>query len=137
MRFLIGITTALLLAVAACATASDSPDLAEVTDVNVTLGEWFVTPVEKEVQSGVVRLTVRNVGTLVHEVEVIRKIDEFQEYEIGELEDIASGDVAVIELPVSAGRYELACTIVQEEDDGRVYNHYRLGMFDFITVSDS
>ena len=115
-------------------TAAASPRRAVV---EVAIGEWFIIPASEEPPSGDVQLVIRNVGGYAHEIEVIRKVAQYQEYEVAEIEDIAPGETATLTLQLSQGTYELACTIVERQADGKVDDHYRLGMSTFISVTDS
>ena len=109
---------------------------AQRAEVEVVIGEWFIVSASEGAPSGDVKLVIRNYGRYVHEIEVIRKVAEYQEYEAAEVEDIAPGETATIDLQLSKGTYELACTIVERQADGRVDDHYRLGMSTFISVTD-
>ncbi|MDP6549148.1 MAG: cupredoxin domain-containing protein [Dehalococcoidia bacterium] len=104
--------------------------------MEVDLGEWFIVSGGEEAPSGEVKLVIRNQGRYVHEFEVIRKVAEYQEYEVAEVDDIAPGETATLDLQLSPGTYELACTIVEREADGTVYNHYLLGMSTYIYVPE-
>ncbi len=109
---------------------------AQRAEVEIIIGEWFIALSGEEPPSGDVKLVIRNYGQYVHEIEVIRKLGEYQEYEVAEIEDIAPGETRALGFQFSPGTYELACTIVERKADGRILNHYQLGMFTFIDVPE-
>ena len=136
-----------VLLLGACSKAGPLPDEpiksvdaaaagAQRAEVEIVIGEWFITSTSETVPSGPASLVVRNAGQYLHEVEVLRNLGGHQEYEVAEIEDIAPGETATLNLQLSPGTYELACTIVEKTASGSVYNHYLLGMSTFINVTD-
>jgi len=107
------------------------------TTVNVELGEYFVKPDKNRVAPGKVRFVAKNVGTMEHELIVLRtdlaadalpvntaedKAEEEQAGQVlGEIEpeDLPPGKSAEMTLDLTAGHYVLLCNIK---------GHYRLGM---------
>ena len=109
-------------------------DEKSVSEIDVSLGEWFIAASQDPVTAGEVRFTTKNIGIIVHELEIFRKDGQFQEFEIGEIEDIAPGESPELQLPLEPGMYELICVIVEKTDSGGILDHYALGMHTTITV---
>lgn len=117
--------------------------------VEVTLGEWSVLPDPESVTAGQVDFEVTNEGKVVHELVVIEtdldagelptvedgSVDESKVDVLTEAEDIDAGGRADLAPDLEAGTYALVCNVVDEDDDGSVRSHYRLGMRTGFTVS--
>ncbi|MBC8452939.1 MAG: hypothetical protein H8D69_00535 [Chloroflexi bacterium] len=108
----------------------------EESKVEISVGEWFIAAPQASISSGDVLLSTTNDGSIVHEIEVFRKDGPFQEFEIGEIEDIGPDETVDLELPLEPGNYELICTIVEKTDSGEIFDHYALGMHTTLTVTD-
>ncbi len=113
---------------------SCSNDEKFVSEVDVSLGEWFIAAPQDPIAADDVLFVVENVGSMVHEIEIFRKDGQYQEFEIGEIEDIAPGESPELQLPLEPGVYELICVIVEKTDMGEILNHYELGMHTILTV---
>lgn len=129
-----------LIFVAGCAAAGGT--------VNVTLQEWAVVSDKAEITAGKVTFEVTNDGPNdVHEFVVLKtdlapgdlptddtgKVDEAgggMEV-MGEIEDVAVGASAPLELDLVAGKYVLLCNIYSEEEQEA---HYAEGMRIAFTV---
>ena len=152
-RFVL-VASAVLASLALAATpafAQDSEEAEETdsatgTTVNVQVQEWAVIPDTLSASAGSVTFDVENVGPEdLHEFVVVRTdlpasdlptaedgaFDEEAEgvQVLGELEDIEVGATDSLTLDLEPGHYVLLCNLVQEEDDGTVESHYRMGMW--------
>lgn len=137
---------ALLGAIGLVACGDDDDSGGGDGDVSVTLSEWIVEPDPTTVDAGSVTFTGDNQGSETHELVVVRAdspadlptdadgaVDEaaFEEAgveEIGEIEDIESGNSAELSADLESGSYVLFCNIVEEEEDGEIESHYAEGM---------
>lgn len=124
-----------LLAVSLIATGVASSSTGAST-VKVTLKEFKLQPSPKTVKAGPVTFAVQNVGSIVHEMVVIKtdaapgtlpvKADRVSEKgAIGEVPDVASGKSKKVTLNLKAGRYVLLCNLK---------GHYKLGQWSAFTV---
>ena len=91
------------------------------TSISVRLDEWSVVPDKATAAPGVIRFVAENVGERTHEL-VLYKDGE----ELGEVEGLGAGGIQSMSLKVAAGKYELACLIV--ETTGDKADHYKKGM---------
>jgi uncharacterized cupredoxin-like copper-binding protein len=104
----------------------------------VTMGkpsEYAMTPVPAEISAGTVTFQVKNEGTLVHEMVVIKtdkgaanlgtdgEADE--NGAVDEVADLPVGESKTLELDLAAGKYALVCNIP---------GHYAAGMYADFTV---
>ena len=99
--------------------------------VNVKLREMWIQPSPTTVSAGKVTFRVRNVGTVEHEMVVLRrnatprlplkrfKAAEDEKAFVGEADGIAPGKVKSVTLTLAKGNYLLLCNVV---------GHYQLGM---------
>lgn len=141
------IGTLLVLTVAAISLACSGPD--SVTNVDITLHEWGISPAAIEVEADTIAFNVNNDGPDdSHEFVVIRigntsiagipvvdgMIPEDEVDFVDELEEIGVGESGTLEVDLSAGRYLLLCNIVEEEDDG-TESHFELGMRALLIVN--
>jgi uncharacterized cupredoxin-like copper-binding protein len=106
--------------------------------VVVTMGtpsEYAMTPEPTEISAGTVTFEVKNEGTLVHEMVVIKtdkaaanlgtdgEADESGA--VDEVADLPVGESETLELDLTAGKYALVCNLP---------GHYAAGMYADFTV---
>lgn len=104
--------------------------------VNVGLIEYSVTPDKAEVKAGAIRFVAKNTSpTQMHELAVLKKLDDGTVTNEGEVEDIPAGASGEVILELGPGAYELACLIVPGEA-GSTVDHYEEGMHVDFTVAE-
>ena len=132
---LLALSTA--LAMGAC---SDGGEKGGV--VNVTESEWSVVPDRESVKAGEVTFKDTNKGDEKHELVVVKtdlpahqlpttaegKVDEDQVNVIGEIEEFESGATEEATFNLTPGKYVLLCNIAEQEANGEIESHYKLGM---------
>ena len=107
-------------------------------DDTVTVGliEFAVTPDKTSVKAGAIRFVAENTSEdQVHELAVLKKLEDGSLGNEGEIEDIAAGDGGEVILDLEPGDYELACLIVPGEA-GSTFDHYEEGMHTDFTVTE-
>jgi uncharacterized cupredoxin-like copper-binding protein len=119
----------LVAAAIAVASALAGSDASSATTVRVKLDEMKVIGAPKSVPAGPVTFIAKNIGTVEHELVVVKSnkplvVRKYKAHEppgatIGELEDIPVGKTKKRTWNLSAGRYYLICNIA---------GHYQLGM---------
>jgi uncharacterized cupredoxin-like copper-binding protein len=97
--------------------------------LSMKLREMSISPTRVHAPTGNVTLTARNLGSIEHELVVVRaprsgklRIDHYRADEaaaVGEVEELAPGKTGHVTLKLKAGRYVLLCNIP---------GHYQLGM---------
>jgi uncharacterized cupredoxin-like copper-binding protein len=125
--------------------------------VKVTLEEYTLTPHPNEVKAGGVKFEVDNVGTMTHEMVVVRApsaaalpkvttanpdraigdVDEEaipESAKVGETGDVKPGQHVVKKFKLAPGTYVLFCNIDDKNPDGTVISHFQQGMSDTVTV---
>ena len=125
--------------------------------VKVTLEEFTLTPHPNEVKAGAVKFEVDNVGTMTHEMVVVRApsaaalpkvtapnpdraigdVDEEaipSRDKVGETGDVKPGQHVVKTFKFTPGTYVLFCNIDDKNADGSITSHFQSGMSDTITV---
>ena len=117
----------------------------------VTVSEWIVKPQPIEVKAGAVRITVKNVGIMQHEMLLYRtnanelplkangSVDEDAAAAnfVGEISDLPAGTAKTKTFDLKlVGLYTLFCNIEEKTADGDV-SHYVNGMVSRLTVSYS
>ena len=106
------------------------------TTVGVKVREMRIIPARLKVPAGRVTFQVRNVGTIDHELVVIRAngraalpVHNYRAEEgravVGEADDVAPGHAKRVTLALTPGRYFLICNIP---------GHYQLGMSALLRV---
>ena len=137
------IAASLLVALAACGEAEDTPTPTPVqTDVSVRLSEWAVEPSLSSAMAGEVEFAATNEGTLEHELIVMRTelapdalvvdsglVDEDASGTvIGEIEpeELQPGQTSSSAWTLESGNYVLFCNIP---------GHYTNGMHSAFTVN--
>lgn len=127
-----------------------SPKPAEAEQVNVTLGEWTVTPDKTTVKAGQVYFLADNQGPEdPHELVIIRtdlepgqlpvvegRVPEDQVDFIGEIEAFSPGTQAAHTFELAPGNYALVCNIAEMEG-GALESHYQMGMYTRLVVEES
>jgi uncharacterized cupredoxin-like copper-binding protein len=117
------------------------PKPAGAEQLNVSLGEWTVTPDRTTIPAGPVYFLVNNLGPEdPHELVIIRthlapdqlpvvdgRVPEDQVELIGEIEEFAPGTQAANTFDLAPGNYALICNIAEMEN-GELESHYQLGM---------
>jgi len=119
---------------------------AGASSADVTLQEWAVVPSTSSFSAGNVTFNVKNAGTEVHEMVVLKtdlgllelptgsdgKVDEEAANleAMGEVSELDAGKSGSVTLDLAAGRYLLICNVV--DADGTA--HYGKGMVTEITV---
>ena len=104
--------------------------------VEVGLIEYSVTSDKASVKAGRIKFVAENTSkSQVHELAVLRKMDDGQFDNEGEIEDIGAGDGGEVVLELEPGDYELACLIAAGEA-GSTVDHYEEGMKIPFTVTE-
>ncbi|MEX2100617.1 MAG: cupredoxin domain-containing protein [Acidimicrobiia bacterium] len=148
MRFKIASALAAALLVGALAPGG-SASAAKTKTVKVKLLEFQVRPKPTSVKAGNVRFKAKNIGTIDHEMVVVRtdgaslpvsadgSVDEegvSESATIGEVEDVAPKKSKVFKAKaLTPGTYTLFCNIV-ETTGGTLLVHYARGMHTTFTV---
>lgn len=117
--------------------------------VDVKLQEYAVLPATPSTKAGLVHFAIENAGQEAHELVIVKADDPaalptttdgaFDEGRapagsvIGEVEPFPGGSRCDGTFQLAAGRYVLACNIVEREDDA-VEAHFKLGMRTGFTV---
>ncbi len=125
--------------------------------VGVDLFEYQVLAKPPEAKAGSVQITAKNVGTIQHEMIVVRApsaealpkvtepggeravgdVDEEAlppEDAVGEISEFKAGKTVAKSFKLSPGTYVLFCNIDVENPDGTVTSHYQEGMHTTIDV---
>jgi uncharacterized cupredoxin-like copper-binding protein len=119
----------------------------DATQLNVSIGDWFITPENPTVAAGKVYFLVSNDAEVeAHEFVVIKsdlaphelpvtdgKVPEDQVELLGEIEPFAADSDASLVLDLEPGNYVLICNIAEEES-GQLESHYGEGMQTSLTV---
>lgn len=109
--------------------------------LNVSLGEWTVTPERTTVPAGQVYFLANNLGPEdPHELVIIRtnlppdqlsvvdgRVAEDQVNLVGEIEEFTPGTQAAATFDLTPGNYALICNIAEMEN-GQLESHYQMGM---------
>ena len=104
--------------------------------VAVTLVEYAVQPDKDTVATGAIRFVASNTSaSQVHELAVLRRNQNGQLENEGEIEDIDPGAGGELVLELEPGEYELACLIAPGEA-GSTVDHYEQGMHIAFTVTE-
>ena len=103
---------------------------AQAGALDVPLGEWWIKPEPAKTAAGSVEFLAVNEGKVVHELEVIKTdtpagdlpvkdgVAEVDGKEIGEVEDIAAGAAAPLQLSLDKGHYILICNLPSHYEQG-------------------
>lgn len=126
--------------------------------VKVTLEEFTITPHPNQVKAGPVHFAVDNVGTITHEMVLVRApsaaalprvttatadraVGDVNEEaipesdKIGETGDVDPGRNALKTFRLTPGTYVMFCNIDEHASDGTIINHFQHGMSDTITAT--
>ncbi len=125
--------------------------------LGVDLQEYKVLPTATEVKSGSVQFTVKNVGTVDHEMILVRgasaealpkvtaaggerAVGDVDEEAlppadaIGEVSETKPGKTVVKSFKLTPGTYVVFCNIDEKNADGTVTSHFQQGMYNTLTV---
>ena len=133
-RLLVGLC--LLVVVASCSSAPEA--LPADVNVIVDLKEYTITLNTPTVKAGIVKIGIRNMGTMVHDFDLIKtdlapdklpidgasaqaKTDGL----VKQMINIAQGRVTTLEAQLEPGHYVIICNVA---------GHYQLGMRAELTV---
>ena len=127
-------STASAEAVAATRTIQSQSTATVQGAIKVSLAEWSVRASRSKAKAGKVVFTVTNIGTVTHEMVVIRTAklasrlahggEASEEGSAGEVSDLDPGQTKTVSLHLNRGRYALICN-----EPG----HYKSGMYtDFV-----
>lgn len=117
--------------------------------IAVELNEHDIVASPGTADAGEVTFDLENSGEETHEFVVVKTdlaADDLPTADDGsfveddlevvdEIEDLATGASQSLTLDLEAGRYLLACNIVEEEENGELESHFELGMHSTFTVS--
>lgn len=107
----------------ACSSGAD-PDVADLQEVTVTMGDFWFEASESVFQAGVpYRFVLRNEGRLAHELAVVPRGDEDEGNLLFEVEedDLPAGATITREFIFpAAGEYDFACFISGHYEGGMV-----------------
>ncbi len=107
---------------------ASSADAAPADDtVRVDLSEFAVQPDKTSVKAGNIQFVASNRGAMVHELAVLRVMENGSFENMGELETLPAGESGTITVRLEAGEYQLACLIAAGEA-GSTVDHYKQGM---------
>lgn len=117
--------------------AKGTPVLVEVGDTQGVDGPMTMTVSPASVAAGKVTFTLKNTGTIEHEVVVLKTDTPFDQLtvtngkvsekdSVGEVPELAAGKSASVSLDLKAGNYALVCNIK---------DHYAMGMRAAFTVT--
>ena len=107
---------------------TSSGDVGPTEDtVRVDLSEFIVTPNKTSVKAGNIEFAASNRGNMVHELAVLKVMENGSFENVGELENLPAGDSGTITVRLQAGEYQLACLIAAGEAGSDV-DHYKQGM---------
>lgn len=134
-----GILVLLALLAAACGGGgNDAPQ----GSLSVSLDEFSVEPEVEETTNGHLTLNVTNAGTTPHRLVIVKS--DFPPSQLpvrdgaveldkinleGQLDALAAGATASLEVDLSPGKYVLLCTLVERPAAGSVVSHYEQGMY--------
>ncbi|HEY3218118.1 MAG TPA: hypothetical protein VGK15_03415 [Candidatus Limnocylindria bacterium] len=133
-RFLVGIC--LLVFVVSCSSAPEAlpPDVNVIVDMK----EYTVTLNTPTVKAGIVKFGIRNLGTMVHDFDLIKtdlapdklpmdvaSAKAQTDGLVKQMINIAQGRVTTVEASLVAGHYVIFCNVA---------GHYQLGMRAELTV---
>jgi uncharacterized cupredoxin-like copper-binding protein len=132
----------------AAAPGALEPKPADAAQVDVTLREWEVAPKQSSVKAGKVYFLVANVGPEdPHEFVVIKsdkapgslpfkdnRVPEDEVDMVDEIEPFSPNSSASLVVNLEKGKYVLICNITEQEPDGDIESHYKMGMRTAFTV---
>ena len=95
--------------------------------VQVDLSDFTVQPDKTSVKAGNIEFVASSRGEMVHELAVLRVMENGSFENMGELENLPAGESGTITVRLQAGEYQLACLIAAGEAGSDV-DHYKQGM---------
>jgi hypothetical protein len=102
-----------------------------VSDTEVEVGEFWITPGDGLLHAGTVEILVENYGEFPHTLVV----SDASGIVVGATDLIASEAEAILTVDLQPGSYIFTCRIVRGLDDGTVVDHYQRGMAASIDVT--
>ena len=118
-------------------TAKGTPIAVDVGDTTGVTGPMTMTASPASVPAGKVTFTLKNAGTIEHEMIVVKTDTPFDQLKVtagkvseadsqGEVPELAAGKTGTVTLDLTAGQYVLGCNIK---------DHYPMGMRVAFTVT--
>lgn len=114
----------LLVLVGACAGQG-------VSETEVEVGEFWISPADGVLQVGTVELIVENHGEFSHTLVV----SDASGTVVGATDLIGPEAATTLTVDLLAGSYTFTCRIVKGLDDGTIVDHYEEGMTASVDVS--
>ena len=102
-----------------------------VSDTEVEVGEFWITPGDGVLQAGTVEIVVENFGEFPHTLVV----SDASGIVVGATDLIGAEAETVLTVDLQPGSYIFTCRIVKGLDDGTVVDHYQQGMAASIDVT--
>ena len=102
-----------------------------VSDTEVEVGEFWITPGDGVLQAGTVEILVENYGEFPHTLVV----SDASGIVVGATDLIAAEAETVLTVDLQPGSYIFTCRIVKGLDDETVVDHYQRGMAASIDVT--
>ena len=130
--YLTGIATIGALSTAGCTTSLTGGGVE--MPVEVVLSEWRVEPESTTLPAGEIEFKAKNEGEDHHELVVRQRGENGRLEMIDEVDDVGPGTFDWLTVELDPGTYELACLMREEEPNGEIEDHYRLGMHTTVTV---
>lgn len=103
-----------------------------VSNSEVDLGEFWISPGDGVLRAGTVELLVSNSGEFSHTLVV----SDASGVVVGATDLIGSEAETVLTVDLQPGSYTFTCRIVRGLDDGTIVDHYQRGMSASVDVSD-
>ncbi|HEY3297814.1 MAG TPA: cupredoxin domain-containing protein [Armatimonadota bacterium] len=90
--------------------AADMPSATQSVDAQ--LGEWFIKLDPTSIPAGVIKINIKNTGSVTHALEIKgQDVDQRST-------DIQPGDSDTLQVNLETGTYEAFCPIGQHKDNG-------------------
>jgi hypothetical protein len=102
-----------------------------VSNTEVEIGEFWISPGDRVLRAGAVDLAVENYGEFPHTLVV----SDASGTVIGATDLITSEATTVLTVDLLPGSYTLTCRIVKGLDDGTFVDHFQEGMTASVNVS--
>jgi uncharacterized cupredoxin-like copper-binding protein len=138
------LVSVMLVSVMLVSVVPASAAVAKGKPVKVQLYEFGVKPKPKFVAAGKVTFTAKNIGTMKHEMVVVRttagatlptkadgSVDEEQIPEsdkLGEVENLKPKKSGTLTTKLTPGDYVIFCNLTTKDSSGTTYVHYAQGM---------
>ncbi len=115
---------AALILVGSCSTG------APVSETEVALAEFHVTPEARVLTAGEIEFDVENYGEFPHTFVVTSADGSI----MAALDPIPPGEEVTLSVDLPPGTYQVSCRIVVQRPDGSLVDHYQQGMHAVVTV---